>query len=152
MKLNNLILWYSSNRDFDTGTYAHIGITENLYANIADAGYTEPEDIINVKTIAGRTIKITKARRYVELSIPIFYNKINSGLDFKIEAFVHAPYKRIFITATDFPGQSILASFITDNTINLTTDSRDVEYFNDVRKDRIYKIKLLEEESTYNIL
>jgi len=149
----NLILWWGSDRTFST--YDYIGIypsTDLLSANIVDAGYTTPEEIINEKTIAGRILKITKARRFVELNIPVFYNVANTGKTLEIESFIHAPYKRIFISTSDFPGQDVLASFVNGNTINLITDSVDVENWSDKRNHKLYKIKLLEEDNTYNII
>jgi hypothetical protein len=147
----NLILWWSADRTF--ATYSYLGIypsTNLVCANIVDAGYIDDEKpIIDSETIGGRLIKLSKARRFIELSIPIFYEMVNSGVALQIESFIHAPYKRIFIKTSDFPGQDVLAAFINENTINLVRDKKSIEDFNSQRKNKLYKITLLEEDSHY---
>lgn len=147
---NNIELRWSSDPTFATYGTTLSGADPGVYANILEADY-EFDEVLNDVTQDGKAVNFSKARYVVEISIPVFTDTFNVGLYKTLMSFMLAPYKRIFPVSGEFESP-LVADFTSDNEINLVSESKDRENFNNNSGKRILKIKLKSETNTYNVL
>jgi hypothetical protein len=139
----NLEIRYSSDRTFDTYS------TSNIYANILEVDY-DFDSVLKDRTQDGKMINYSKARYVVEMSVPVFDDTFNVGLYSTMISFLLAPYKRIFPVSGKF-NSPLVSGFSSSNEINLVSDDKDKENFNNTSAKRILKFKLFGETNSYNV-
>lgn len=147
---NNLELRWSSDSTFATYSTTLVGPDPGIYANRLEVDY-EFNEVLKDETLDGRAVNFSKARYVVEISIPVFTDTFNVGLYKTLMSFMLAPYKRIFPVSGRFESP-LVADFTSDNEINLITDDKDKENFNNNSGKRILKVTLKGETNTYNVI
>jgi hypothetical protein len=143
LKDANLEIRYSSDRTFATFS------TANIYSHILDVDY-DFDAVLKDRCQDGKALNYSKARYVVEMSVPVFDDTFNVGLYNTMMSFLLAPYKRIFPVSGKF-NSPLVASFTSSNEINLVSEDKDKEKFNNMSSKRILNFKLFGETNTYNI-